>query len=313
MRQLLVECSDPGLVVTLAEEFENVLRHVDFERAKFLQGRLNDLARELGTEFEEAWRGFRLEVPNDGGSPLSFGNRDPVDEEKLNQLLSQAEKQGIGRFGMRNTLLLPQDGPAPETREQYIRDLADAIRCAWMEDIAILRRPLELPSPLETHRLQLVEEHVTPVLHAHARYSSVGHSWIHDTMKKVENALQEVDIRAEAVMEYELARLNPAQVEPDDYTRWAALAMRLGKEVEKWYVAAEERLEHLYQRVALIDVLWTDIRGMGRSRPFLEDRMKSLIEEAKNVYTEDGQEALRLVYKDLRKPPWGIGNAEDEE
>ena len=66
MRQLLVECSDPGLVVTLAEEFENVLRHVDFKRAQSLQVRLNDLARELGTEFDQAWRGFRLEVPNDG-------------------------------------------------------------------------------------------------------------------------------------------------------------------------------------------------------------------------------------------------------
>lgn len=313
MSQLVVECSDPGLVVTLAEEFENVLRHVDFERAKFLQGRLNDLARELGKEFEEAWRGFRLEVPNDGGSPLSFGNRDPVDEEKLEQLLSQAERQGIGKFGMRNTLLLPQDGPAPETREQYIRDLADAIRYAWMEDVSILPRSLDLPLPLETHRLQLVEEHVITVLRGRARYPSVGHPWIHGTMQQVEKALQEVDTRAEAVMEYELTRLNPAQVEPDEYTRWAALAVRLGKEVEKWFAAAEERLEHLYQRVALIDVLWTDVGGMGSARPFLEDRLKSLIEEAKRVYTGDGQEALRLLYKDLRKPPWGLGDAGDEE
>jgi hypothetical protein len=132
-------------------------------------------------------------------------------------------------------------------------------------------------------------------------------------MQQVEKALQEVDTRAEAVMEYELTRLNPAQVEPDEYTRWAALAVRLGKEVEKWFAAAEERLEHLYQRVALIDVLWTDIRGMGSARPFLEDRLKSLIEEAKRVYTGDGQEALRLLYKDLRKPPWGLGDAGDEE
>jgi hypothetical protein len=124
-------------------------------------------------------------------------------------------------------------------------------------------------------------------------------------MHQVEKALQEVNTRAEAVMEYELTRLNPAQVEPDDCTRWAALAVRLGKEVEKWYAAAEEQLEYLYQRVALIDVLWTDIREMGRACPFLEDRLKSLIEEAENVYTEDGREALRLVYKDLRKPPWG--------
>jgi len=321
MRQLLVECSDPGLVVTLAEEFENVLRHVDFERAKFLQGRLNDLAHDLGTGFEEAWRGFRLEVPNDGGSPLSFGNRDPVDEEKLNHLLGQAEERGIGKFGMRNTLLLPQGGPAPETRERYIRDLADAIRYAYMEDESLLSRPFDLPPSLEAHRLQLVEEQVVPVLHARARYPSVGHAWIQGAMQQVEKALQEVDTRAAAVMEYELTRVNPAEVEPDDCTRWAALAVRLGKEVEKWYAAAEEQLEHLYQRVALIDVLWTDIRGMGRARPFLEDRLKLLIKKAENVYTKDGREALRLVYRDMRKPSSGgdekgsgkdEGNAKDE-
>jgi hypothetical protein len=39
MRQLLVECSDPGLVVSLAEELEHVLRHVDFERARALWAR----------------------------------------------------------------------------------------------------------------------------------------------------------------------------------------------------------------------------------------------------------------------------------
>lgn len=121
MRQLLVECSDPGLVVTLAEEFENVLRHIDFERAKALRGQLDDLVRELGTDFEDAWRGFLIEVPNDGETPLSFGNRDAVDEAKIRQLLSRAEERGIGRFEVRNTLLLPQDEPAPETRKQQRR------------------------------------------------------------------------------------------------------------------------------------------------------------------------------------------------
>jgi hypothetical protein len=328
MGQLLVECSDPGLVVTLAEELENVLRHVDFEHAKSLQGQLNDLARELGTDFEEAWRGFRIEVPNDGGAPLSFGSRDRVDEERLKQLLSRAEERGIGKFEVRNTLLLPQDGPAPETREQYVRDLADAIRYACPDDGSILRRPLDLPPSLETHRLHLVEEEVAPVLRARARYPSVGHRWIRDTMQQAEKALQEVNTRAEAVMEYELTRVNPAEVEPGDCTRWAALAVRLGKEVEKWYAAAEGQLEHLYQRVALIDLLWTDIRGMGRARPFLEGRLKSLIQEAERVYTEEGRKALRLIYKDLRKTPWGLtagdlngaenegedeGNAGDEE
>ncbi|MBN1889442.1 MAG: hypothetical protein JW850_15720 [Thermoflexales bacterium] len=51
-RQLLVECSDPGLVISLAEEFEHVLRQVDFERACALRDQLRDLARELGPVVE---------------------------------------------------------------------------------------------------------------------------------------------------------------------------------------------------------------------------------------------------------------------
>ncbi|MCJ7682870.1 MAG: hypothetical protein MUO68_01100, partial [Desulfobacteraceae bacterium] len=73
MRQLLVECSDPGLVVSMAEEFENVLRHIDFFQAQALGRQLNDLAQELGPEYEQAWEGFCLETPNDGGHPPSFG------------------------------------------------------------------------------------------------------------------------------------------------------------------------------------------------------------------------------------------------
>jgi len=48
MEQLIVECSDPGLVISLAEEFENVLRQIDFARARALQSELGQLARELG-------------------------------------------------------------------------------------------------------------------------------------------------------------------------------------------------------------------------------------------------------------------------
>jgi len=143
----------------------------------------------------------------------------------------------------------------------------------------------------------------------------------------VKKAIDEVNTRAEAVMEYELSRVLPSEVKPEDCTRWLALAVRLGKGVEKWYGAAEEQLDYLYQRVALIYTLCIDIRGMGRARPFLEDRLKLLIEKAEGVYTEDGREALRLVYKEMCEPrltslPAGRqesesdkdeGKAEDEE
>jgi len=77
MRQLLVECSDPGLVVSLAEELEHVLRHMDFARAQTLGSQLGPLASGLGPEFEQAWRDFRLEVPGMAAihRPLATGSR----------------------------------------------------------------------------------------------------------------------------------------------------------------------------------------------------------------------------------------------
>jgi hypothetical protein len=306
MRQLLVECSDPGLVVSLAEEFENVLRHVDFACAQALGRQLGDLARELGPEFEQAWQGFRLETPSEVGyRPLTFGNREAMDEERLRELLAQAKECNIGQFELSHTLLLPQGGPTPETREQYVHDLADGIRGASWEELGVFQSPTALPETMAAHRQQIMEEYTGKVLRARARFPAVGHHWIRDSVQQLERALQEVSTRAEAVMEYELARLDPADMEPNERIPWAALAARLGMEVEKWYTAAEEPLAYLYQRAALVYRLWTDCRSWGRARPFLEKRLEGIIEEAGEIYTADGTEALRLLYEDLRRPPWG--------
>ncbi|MBM3128512.1 MAG: hypothetical protein FJ009_07785 [Chloroflexi bacterium] len=303
MRQLLVECSDPGIIVSLAEEFENILRQVNFARAEKLQYELRDLARELGTEFEQAWRGFRIEVPNDSGRPLSFGNREMVDEARVQQLLTHAAERGIGKFEMRDTLLLPQDGPAPETRGQYVRDLADSIRYEYLDDLHLLSRPTDLPDAMAAHRQNLMDEHVADVLRARARDANVGHRWIQTSVGQLQKALEEVDTRAEAVMLYELTRLNPAEVEPEERTRWAMLAARLGKEVEKWLDAAEEPLTFLYQRFALACLAWNECQGMGPARPILEKRLRALIEQAKEIYTADAVDALKLAFKDLHQSP----------
>ena len=306
MRQLLVECSDPGLVVSLAEEFENVLRHVDFARAQALGRQLGDLARELGPEFERAWQGFRLEMPNDGGYPPAFGNRDDVDEGPLKQHLAQAAERGFGRFELRRTLLLPQGGPAPETREQYVRDLADSICGAAWDELGVFQHPVPQPEAMAVHRQQLVDERGAAVLRARARYPTVGHLWIQDSVKRLEKSLQEVSARADAVMEYDLARLDPSEAKANERIRWAALAARLGKEIEKWWTAAEEPLAYLYQRAALGWLLWTECRGWGPARPFLEKQLGAMVEQAGKIYTADGTEALRLLYDDLRRPPWGV-------
>ena len=304
MRQLLVECSDPGLVVSLAEELEHVLRHVDFARAQALSTQLGALASELGPEFEQAWRGFRLEVPHDGGHPPAFGNRELVDEARLKKLLDQAAKQGVGSFELRDTMLLPQDGPAPETREQYVRDLADSICSATWEEGTVFQMPVPLPDSLATYRQRLMDEQGVPVLVARARYPTVGWRWVQDSIKRLEEALREINTRAEAVMEYEVDRLDPADVDPIDCVRWAALAVRLGKSVEKWFQGVVESLPYLYRRAALVWLLWTECRGQGPARSFLERQLEDVIRQANGTYTADGVDALRLVYDNLHRAPW---------
>jgi hypothetical protein len=303
-RQLVVECSDPGLVISLAEEFEHVLRHVDFDRAIALRDQLAALAQELGPKLDQAWRGFRLETPHEAGSrPLTFSSREQMDEEPVQELAYQAEERGIGQFEVYHTCLLPQDGPAPETRAQYVRDLADAIQGADLE-LGVSCWPVPLPEAMAAHREQLMEEYVLPGLQARARFPAVGWKWVQDSRERVEKALQEVNTRAEAVMAYELTRLRPTDVEPEERIRWAALGVRVGKGVGPWYTAVEESLAYLYQKAALVWLLWHESRGARSARPFLAERLQTYIEQAESVYTADGVDALRLLHEDPRRPLW---------
>ena len=180
MRQLVVECSDPGLVVYLVEEYEHVLRHVDFDQAQSLSQQLGELARELGPEFTRAWQGFQLEVPNDGGYPPSFGKREFLGDEAgarklLQDFLARAEERGLGTYKVRSTMLLPEGGPAPETREQYIRDLVGGIRSAEWEELGLFQFPTDLPASMAAHRQRLMEELGMGVLRAQALHPTVGH------------------------------------------------------------------------------------------------------------------------------------------
>jgi hypothetical protein len=205
---------------------------------------------------------------------------------------------------MRDTMLLPQDGPAPETREQYVRDLADSIRYGYADDLHRFSRPTHLPDAMATHRQQLMDEHVAAVLRARARDANVGHRWVSASVERLQKALEEVDTRAEAVMLYELTRLNPAEVKLEERTRWAMLAARLGEEIEKWLDSTEESLTFLYQRFALASLAWNECQGMGPARPILEQRLRALIEQAREIYTADAVDALKLAFEDLHHSSW---------
>ncbi len=307
-RQLLVECSDPGLVVSLTEEMENVLRHIDFDQMQKLKQQLSALAQKLGPEVAQAWQGFHLETPNDSGRPPSFGKRDAGDAElaPLQRLVEQATTQGLGQWEVHRTSLLPQGGPNPETREQYIRDLADAIGQLFWDEWGVFQQPVPLPETMATHRQQLMEEHAGEMLHTQAQRPTVGISWINETRRRLESVLETINTRAEAVMRYEVQRLTPSDFDLGERLRWAALAVRLGYEIEKWYAPVETELPYVCQRAALVEIMWHVCDGYGRARPFLDARLQALITEAEAIYTADGVAALRQLYDDLHTPPFSI-------
>jgi hypothetical protein len=156
---------------------------------------------------------------------------------------------------------------------------------------------------MAAHRQQLMNEYVADVLRARAHDEEVGHRWVNVSVERLRKALEEVDTRAEAVMLYELRRLKPAEIKAEERTRWAMLAGRLGKEIDKWLDAAEESLTFLYQRFALASLAWEECQGMGPARPILEQRLRAVIERAKEIYTTDAVDALKLAFKDLHHSP----------
>jgi hypothetical protein len=271
-----------------------------------LQQQLTDQALELGPEIAGAWRGFRLEVPGDGGSPPAFGNREGMkeDEKPLRTLLAQAAERGLGTFELRWTWLLSQGGPEPETRAQYVSDLADGVCYDRFEELGVFQMPTDLPAAMAAHRERLMAEHANSVLRGRARFPAVGFKWVQDSVEAVRKALEEVNTRAEAVMAYELGRLDPVAIEPPERIRWAALAVRLGVEFEKWCAAAEEPLPYLYQRAALFYHLWVGCQGLSRARPFMERSLRAIIAQAGAIYTADGVAALQHIYDDLHRSPW---------
>jgi hypothetical protein len=173
----------------------------------------------------------------------------------VQQILLLAAERGVGQFKLRNTNLLPQGGPEPETREQYIRDLADGMASYRCEELGLFRMPTELPDTMAAHRERLMDEYAGEVLRARARYPGVGHRWVQDSIERLRKTLEEVDTRAEAVMTYELERLNPQDVSPGERIRWA---------VPYEYIVSNARKpsQHLHQ-LGLAPVAGVDLAQVG--------------------------------------------------
>ncbi len=54
--------------------------------------------------------------------------------------------------------------------------------------------------------------------------------------------------------------------------------------------------------------------GWGKARPLMENRMRELIRQAKDVYTPEGVDALRQIRRELaRSGRWFFDKQEDEE
>lgn len=303
MKQLLLECSEPGVVVALEEELENILRRVDFKKAQEIQEKLLHLSQKLGPDYEDLWRGFRMEVSNDlCASPPSFGKRERAPKKKLNELLLQAKREEIGSFKVYSTLLLSQGGPTPETREQYIEDLANSISFSSHYMCPINNNHLGFPKKIAAYRLRLLKEHLDCVLKQAATSTSTGPKWLKDSKDKIDTSLTEINTKAHAIMEYELFQLDPDKLDLQERIQWASLSCSIGKDYKKWCRAALKEIDYLYQRAALLLHLCSICENMGRAADFLREKFQEIIEESKSIYTEDGSQALEILYKKCENP-----------
>jgi len=320
MNNLIVECSEPGWVITLSEDLEHLLRHVTFERAQEIAAKLKDLCHDMGPAHETVWRGFRIEVPNECGSrPLSFSTREEADKTVLEELVNRADQKGIGKFDLWHTNLMDQGDPHPETREQYVSDLADSITSEGLTSSVeedIIGRTDQLPDTMSNFRKKMMSEYAETIFAWRAKEPEIGHRWVEDTAKKLRDMLEEINTRSEAVMEYELDRLDPGEMKFRELIRWVALSVRLGRNHEKWMKAGDDSCSYLFQKAALIHKLWNACHGFGPARSLMENRMKELIGQAKEIYTPEGVDALRKVRKQMlhdRRWPFSRDDNDNKE
>ncbi len=336
-RQLLVECSEPGVVMASADSIEHALRHIGWEDVLRLRDKLAELADEMGADYARLWHDFRIEQPNDSAWSTrlpAFSNRVDTSreaEQRTEELASEAAKRGLGRFAVGATMLMDEGVIHPETREQYIEELAMAVErrfasaplraeepasvrvvdlpergeggttLGYEPTFRLLCHPIPLPKRIRDHRMELVRELAGGTLEARARESRVGRAWVESTLKNLQKPVEEIASRIEAVIDYELARVRPEELPLEEALRWLALAVRSWRDIDRFYAPVETSMRHPSEKACLAHLLAMENEGDGRVEQFMCRKLEAAIAEAESVYTSDGVAALRKVLADTRK------------
>ena len=283
---ILVEHSEPGLVIKPVDSFENVLRHISYERALELRQSLIAIAQELGPEYAAAIEQFHLEVPGDSTRPPALATLGDVDYGAVKRVTEVATERGLGEFRVGVSLLL--EGKA-QTREDYVAELRFAIETAGGYGIP------PLPDVIRKHRSLLVAQRLGGGYCGPE--DAVGHLWVRDMAQRSRRALEAIDNDVCAVIRYELERLDPSSLPLEELARWCTAALWVhGERFVALYTLLEAGLEYLYQRAGFA-YRFHEAPGPKRypAMKHLEERMTAYLAEAQKIYTPEAVAALEQI------------------
>ncbi len=292
--KILVEHSEPGLVIKPVDSFENVLRHFSYERALELRRQLIEIAQEMGSEYATTLEQFHLEVPGDSTRPPALATLGEVSYEMVKEVTDVATERGLGEFQVGMSILL--EGKA-QSREDYISDLRFSIETATGYRIP------PLPKVIREHRRRLLERRLG------ARdvwlEDTIGHQWVEEKVRSLRRDLEGIDRDVCAVIAYELERLAPEALSTEELAEWCTAALRLGGErFLELFTALEGKLSYLYQRASFA-YRFHEAPGFCPQlvQEHLRKCMAAYLEEAKQIYTAEAVEALEQMRAKMLEDP----------
>lgn len=288
-KQMIIEHSEPGFVISLSDDLENTLRNLSWEQVEKLRQELVMLARQISVECGRALEAFHIEVPSEVGASIpSLATLEDIDKSYVERVLERASEQ----FGWKFKLYMSHLLEGRYSRRDYVEDIRDEIMHGDYGD------PV-LPAELREHRRRLLEERIPPVCKGlTVDHYLVGCWWVEEEVKQVEKIFKEIDSEVRAVGRYLLETITPPEKDEEELFYWCVFASQTCHDrFYQLYGALEEKVPYLHQKA---HYCWTLYRTGRCFRDWLVGKMGEYVEEARSIYIPEGIEALEGILKEMQ-------------
>lgn len=288
-KQMIIEHSEPGFVISLSDDLENTLRNLSWEQIEKLRQELVRLARQISAECGRALEAFHIETPGEVGASLpSLVTLENVDKACVEQVLEKAKEEFGWKFKLYMSWLLE----GKYSRRDYVDDIRSEIMHGDYGD------PV-LPTELREHRRRLLEKKIPPVFKGlGVDHYLVGYRWVEEETKQVEKIFTEIDNEVQAVGRYLLETITPSEKDGEELFHWCVFASQTCHDrFYQFYGALEEKVPYLHQK---IHYCWELYRTGRCFRDWLVGKMREYVSEARSIYIPEAIEALEGILKDMQ-------------